>query len=131
MKELVIEAKAENLERVQAFVRAALDNCPRKVQNQIAISVDEIFSNIASYAYANGIGDAIVRVKVDNDVSIEFEDSGMAYNPLAKDDPDTTLDTDAREVGGLGIFMVKNLMDSVAYERKDNKNILTIKKNVL
>lgn len=131
MKELIIEAKAENLDRVQAFVRDALGDCPRKVQNQIAISVDEIFSNIASYAYANGIGDAIVRVKVDSDVVIEFEDGGAAYNPLAKDDPDITLDADDREVGGLGIFMVKNLMDSVEYMRKDNRNILTIKKTVL
>lgn len=131
MKELIVAAKIENLDRVQAFVRAALADCPRKIQNQIAISVDEIFNNIASYAYANEIGDATVRVMAGSDIRIEFEDAGIPYNPLSKDDPDTSLDADDREIGGLGIFMVKNLMDSVEYIRKDHKNVLIIQKNLL
>lgn len=131
MKELVVEARIENLEQVQDFIRGALDACPPKIRSKIAISVDEIFSNIAHYAYDHQVGSAIVRVQVDGDIRIEFEDNGIAYNPLDKDDPDLTLDTQEREIGGLGIFMVKNLMDSVEYIRKDHKNVLIIQKNLL
>lgn len=130
MKELVVEAKIERLEEVQDFVRSALDGCTPKVLSKIAISVDEVFSNIANYAYRHEIGNATVRVTVDDDIKIEFEDSGMAYNPLDNEDPDLSLDADERQIGGLGIFMVKNLMDSVEYVRKENKNILTIKKGI-
>jgi len=136
MNELFVEAKIENMDTVQSFISSRLENCPMKVQTQIAIAVDEVFSNIANYAYVSddtgnpGTGSVVVRVCVGDEVKIEFEDNGKAYNPLDKEDPDITLGIDEREVGGLGIFMVKNIMDNVRYEHKDGKNILTLWKNL-
>ena len=101
-----------------------------KIQNQIRIVVDEVFSNIARYAYHPEVGGATVRIAVDDDITIEFEDSGVAYDPLAKEDPDVSLSAEEREIGGLGLFLVKNLMDSVEYRREGNKNILRIKKSL-
>ncbi len=95
-----------------------------------SVAVDEIFSNIARYAYNPETGGATVRVAVGEDVTIEFEDSGVAYDPLAADDPDVTLSAEEREIGGLGLFMVKKMMDAVKYRRDGNKNILTIKKKL-
>ena len=128
MHELIIEAKLENMEAVLDFVNAWIGNCSQKTRNHIGIAVDEIFSNIARYAYHPNVGGATVRIAVDSDISIEFEDCGIPYDPLTADDPDTTLSSEEREIGGLGLFMVKNLMDSVEYRRVGNKNILTIKK---
>jgi len=130
MNELIIEAKVENIDEVLGFVSEHLDDCPFKIQNQIEISVDELFSNIARYAYNPVTGGAVVRIAVDDVVTIEFEDDGIAYNPLSKEDPDVTLPEEEREIGGLGIFMVKNMMDSVEYRREGHKNILTIKKSL-
>jgi len=126
--ELLIEATLENMGSVLDFINASIGDCPPKIQNQIGIAADEIFSNIARYAYRPKTGKATIRVIAGDDITIEFEDAGVAYNPLEKDDPDTTLSADERDVGGLGIFMVKNIMDSVEYRREGNNNILTIKK---
>ncbi len=131
MNELIIEATLANIETVADFVNAKLAGSSPKVQNQIGIAVDEIFSNIARYAYHPGVGGATVRVAVNGDVTIEFEDSGLPYDPLSADAPDITLPAGEREIGGLGLFIVKNLMDSVEYRRDGNKNILTIKKRLL
>ena len=130
VNELIIEAKIENMDAVLAFVNGKTEGCPIKIRNQIRIAVDEIFSNIARYAYHPEIGGAVVRIAISDDVIIEFEDSGAAFDPLTKEDPDVTLTADEREVGGLGLFIVKNLMDSVEYRRDGNKNILTIKKKL-
>ena len=102
-------------------------------QTAIDIAAEELFVNIASYAYAPATGNAVIRVAMHEDppsVEITFIDSGMRYDPLAKPDPDTTLTAGQRRIGGLGIFMVKKTMDSVRYEYKNGKNILTIKKNL-
>jgi anti-sigma regulatory factor (Ser/Thr protein kinase) len=130
MKELLIEAKTDNLDEVLDFINTELEtaDCPMKLQMQIAIAVEEIFVNIAHYAYNPEVGGAAIRVAVGDEVIIEFEDKGKAYNPLLKDDPDITADAEEREVGGLGIFMVKNIMDAVEYRHEDGKNILLIKK---
>lgn len=128
MKEIVVEAKLENMGAVLDFVGERLEDCPLKIQNQIRIAVDEIFSNIARYAYNTGVGNAAIRVAVGDDITVEFEDNGMAYDPLTADTPNTALPAEEREIGGLGLFMVKRLMDSVAYRREGNKNILTITK---
>ena len=117
------------MDAVLDFINEHIKDCPMKIQNQIGIAVDEIFSNIARYAYHPEIGAATVRVAVSDDIAIEFEDSGVAYDPLSKNDPDISLSAEQREIGGLGIFMVKNIMDSVEYRREDGKNILTITKN--
>lgn len=127
-EELIIEATLENMDTVLDFVNERLPGRPTKIKNQIELAVDEVFSNIARYAYHPAIGGATVRVVVGDDVTIEFEDSGIAYDPLAKDDPDVSLPPEKRKAGGLGVFMVKNLMDSVEYRREGGKNIMTIKK---
>jgi len=131
MHELSVEAKVENLDNVLDFVNERIEHCTMKIQSQIGIVIDEVFANISAYAYKPDVGGVIVRVKVENNgIVLEFEDSGIPFNPLSTDDPDTTLDIDERDVGGLGVFMVKNIMDSVEYIRNGNKNILTIKKSI-
>ena len=135
MKELTIEAKTSNIEAVTDFVNEQLEalDCPMKAQMQIDIAIDELFSNIAHYAYNPEIGKATVRVEVTEDplaVVITFIDNGVPYDPLAKEDPDTTLSAEEREIGGLGIYMVKKSMDDITYEYKDGQNILKIKKNL-
>ncbi|MCL2013517.1 MAG: ATP-binding protein [Oscillospiraceae bacterium] len=130
MNEIYIEAKLENVDAVLDFVTRQLEDYPLKIQSQIEIAVDEIFSNIARYAYHPNIGAATVRIAVDNEITIEFEDSGMQYDPLSERDPDITPPVGKRKIGGLGIFMVKNIMDSVEYRREGSKNILTIRKIV-
>ena len=134
MKELTVEATPENVEKVIGFIDEMLEEygCGMKAQMAVDVAVDELFSNIAHYAYNPETGYATVRVDVVNDplaVEITFIDNGVPYDPLAKADPDTTLSLEEREVGGLGIFIVKKSMDMVSYEYKDGKNILTIKKN--
>ena len=127
MNELIIDANLDNMEAVLDFVSERIEACPPKVQNKIAIAVDEIFSNIARYAYHPSAGGVAVRIAVDDNITIEFEDSGRPYNPLTADDPDITLSAEERNIGGLGIFMVKKIMESVDYRREGDKNILTIK----
>ena len=135
MKELTVAATVENIETVTNFVNEQLEalDCPMKAQMQIDIAIDELFSNIAHYAYNPEIGKATVRVEVIEDplaVTITFIDNGVPYDPLAKADPDTTLSAEEREMGGLGIYMVKKSMDDITYEYKDGQNILAIKKNL-
>ena len=130
MDELFVEVKLENIDKVLEFINARIEHCPPKIKHQIGIAVDEIFSNIVHYAYHADIGYAKVRISVGHDITIEFEDSGIAYNPILADDPDITLPAEDRKIGGLGVFMVKNLMDLVEYRRDGNNNILTIKKRV-
>ena len=135
MQEMNIEATLENIEPVTDFVDAQLEqlDCPPKAEMQINIAIDELFSNIARYAYNPEVGNATVRVEVKQDpmcVVITFIDNGVPYDPLQKEDPDITLSADERTIGGLGIYMVKKTMDEILYEYKDGKNILTIKKNI-
>ena len=133
MKELTVAATVENIETVTDFVNEQLEalDCPMKAQMQIDIAIDELFSNIARYAYAPHTGDATVHVESSNDpfaVIITFIDNGVPYNPLEKEDPDTSLSAEERDIGGLGIYMVKKSMDDITYEYKDGQNILKIKK---
>lgn len=133
---LNIAAKTENLDQVLGFIDSFLEEheCDMKAMLQIDVAVEEMYVNIAHYAYGTeGGGDAEIRVDLDElygkrAVRITFVDSGMYYDPLAKEDPDITLGAEARPIGGLGIYMVKKSMDDVAYERKDDQNIFTMKK---
>ena len=135
MKEMVVSATIESIPEVTAFVDEQLEqlDCPIKTQMQVDVAIDELFSNIAYYAYNPEIGSATVRVEVTEDpiaVVITFIDNGVPYDPLAKADPDVTLPVEERGIGGLGIYMVKKTMDDVSYEYKDGQNILKIKKNI-
>ncbi len=133
--EINVKASLENLQEVIAFVDGFVEElgASMKAQMQIDVAVEEIFVNIASYAYAPDTGDAVISVETDTEkkqVLITFKDSGVPYNPLEKEDPDVTLSADERGIGGLGIFMVKKSMDDMRYERKDGCNVLTIVKGV-
>ena len=133
MRELTIDAKIDKLDEVLGFVDGLLEeaDCPIKTQMQIDVAVEELFVNIASYAYTPGEGTATIRVEREpGAVQITFIDSGVPYDPLAKADPDVTLSAEERGIGGLGIYMVKKSMDEMAYEYKDGHNVLTIKKGI-
>lgn len=135
MKELTIEAKVENAECAAEFVNAELEalDCPMKIQMQIAVAVDEIFSNVAYYAYAPKTGPITIRVERADDparVILTFTDSGKSYDPLQAADPDVGLNAEERKIGGLGIFLVKKMMDAVRYARRDGQNVLRIEKRL-
>ncbi|MBQ7124290.1 MAG: ATP-binding protein [Oscillospiraceae bacterium] len=134
-KELTLAATVENIETVTDFVNEELEafDCPMKAQMQIDIAIDELFGNIANYAYHPEIGEATVRIEVFEEplsVVITFIDKGVPFNPLAEEDPNTTLSAEERPTGGLGVFMVKKSMDEILYEYEDGKNILKIRKNL-
>ena len=132
-KSLTVRADNKSLAEVTDFVENFLEEkgASPKIITQLELSVEEIFVNIANYAYGDEGGDASIRLKEENgSVFITFEDSGIPYNPLEKEDPDITLSADEREPGGLGIFIVKKSSDSVTYSRTDGKNILTIAKKL-
>lgn len=133
MKELTVAAAVENIDRVTEFINGELEamDCPMKPQLQIAVAVDELFGNIAHYAYPEGGGEATVQVAENDDphgVRITFIDRGIPYDPLAREDPDVTLSAEERQIGGLGIFLVKKTMDQVLYDYRDGCNVLTIVK---
>ena len=135
MSELKIEALKENLDDVLLFIDEELEklDCPMKIQMQIDLSVEEIFINIASYAYFPDTGMAYIVFESENDGSsilISFTDNGVPYNPLEKEDPDITLTSEERQVGGLGIFLVKKNMDEVDYKYENKSNVLTMKKKI-
>ncbi len=134
LREITMPAAIESIPAVTDFVNAELEKleCPMKAQMQIDVAVDELFSNIARYAYGAGSGDATVRVEPTENprgVQVTFIDSGISYNPLEAPEPDVTLSADKRQVGGLGIFVVRKTMSSVTYESVDRRNILRIRKD--
>ena len=135
MKEITLEATIENIQKVTAFIDEELEkvDCPMKAQMQLDVAIDELFGNIAHYAYPAGGGTATVRFAFDEKdrvASVTFMDSGVPYDPLKKADPDVTLSAEEREIGGLGIFLVKKTMDGMAYERRDGMNVLRISKKL-
>lgn len=135
MKEVTLAATVENIETVTEFVNEQLEalGCPMKAQMQIDVAIDELFGNIAQYAYHPEEGEATVRVEVTEEplsVIVTFIDGGVPYDPLTAAEPDTTLSAEERTMGGLGIFMVKKSMDEIAYRYENGKNILMIRKKI-
>lgn len=133
MKELTVDAAVENIAVVSDFISQELDRlpCPAKARTQLLIAIDELFGNIAHYAYAPDTGKATVRFEAQDDppaVIITFIDSGVPFDPLQKTDPDTHLSTKDRPIGGLGIFIVKKSMNAVDYTYENGQNVLRIKK---
>ena len=133
--DVVKRAEIPNVTVVTDMVDAELDKLESsmKAQMQINIAIDEIFSNIAKYAYGEEGGDARVIMTVNDsldEVSLTFIDKGVHYDPMAQEDPDITLPAAQRSIGGLGILLVKKTMNSVKYEYKDGMNCLTIKKSI-
>lgn len=127
--ELRVKATDESMQTVNDFIHSILPSvCDEMILNQIDLAVEEIFVNIAHYS---GAAEAIINCSFENDkLEITFSDSGVPFNPLAKPDPDLTLNAEEREIGGLGIFLTKKFMDTVSYEYKDGMNCLRIIKTI-
>lgn len=122
-------AQISDITEITEFVETELEKfgSPLKVTTQINIAIDEIYSNIVKYAYENNSGPATVRLEHQhepNGILVTFIDKGIPYNPLNAKEPDITLSAEERDIGGLGIYMVKQSMDEIIYEYKDEKNTL-------
>lgn len=135
MEIITVPAETASLETVNTFIQEKLEaiDCPKRARMQMQLAVEEIFVNISSYAYHPEIGQAEVGVDIDGDpptVTIRFLDQGRPFNPLEKPDADITLSAQEREIGGLGILLVKKIMDQVDYAYENGKNILIIKKEI-
>ena len=133
MKSLTVPARIDQLDAVLDFIGPELEahNCPPKAIARLAIAAEEIFVNIARYAYAPREGEATIEISVVGEPPVavlRFLDRGIAYNPLDKPDPDVTLSAENREVGGLGVFMAKNIVDSIHYAHEEDRNVLTLTK---
>ena len=119
MPKLEIDATQENLAVVNDFIEEQLDGYSMKDSMQVSLVVEEIYVNIASYAYGDSVGKAVITCDIDRDtntLTLVFEDHGMPFDPLAKEDPDITASAEDRQIGGLGIFLIKKIMDTVSYE---------------
>lgn len=135
MKHIVIPADKKVIAKGIEPIIALLEDhdADFKLLNKIELALDELYTNIASYAYEPGTGDIEIDYDFDEEtrlLTIIIADSGKAFDPLAKEDPNIALPAESRQIGGLGIFIVKNVMDETAYCRVDNKNILTLKKKI-
>ena len=134
-RELTLEATVENLSAVNAFIDDFLDavGCPGRSHMQLSLVIEEIFVNVASYAYAPNTGKVTVKIAITREplsAKIIFSDSGKPYNPLEAKEPDIDAPIEERNIGGLGIFLVKKNVDEVNYEFADGKNIFTIFKKL-
>lgn len=128
---IVLPACTESIPSAVDFVSKYLQKNDINCVDKMAIVVDEIFSNIAHYAYKNVKENVIIICSYSDalrEFTITFIDTGSEYNPLTTPEPDVTLPLEKRAIGGLGLFIVKKFMDKLNYERKENKNVLTLKK---
>lgn len=128
-----VDAIMENLEVISGKLEEYLDGCGCSMKDMmnIGLAVEEVYVNIVNYAYQGKTGKAEMTLsESDGTVTITISDSGVPFNPLEKDDPDITLSSEKRAIGGLGIFLVKKTMDSVSYFYENNKNILVLKKKI-
>lgn len=133
MTELTLTAKTENLDEVLDFVNGQLEEqgCSMRAQLELDIAIEELFVNIANYAYRPDEGAVTIQVDFHGDmVSVIFIDGGVPYNPWEREDPDISLSAEERQIGGLGVYMVKKSMNHVDYIHQDGKNILTIQKQL-
>jgi anti-sigma regulatory factor (Ser/Thr protein kinase) len=131
-KEITVDSKLENIDTLTEFVEQALEpyNPSPKVVMQICVAIDELFSNVVRYS---GSSKMKLILDVNGDVltaTLTFIDEGVEYDPLAKKDPNVKLPAEDREIGGLGIFLVKKTMDGVEYKRDGQQNILKIVKKL-
>ena len=130
---LCVNAKLDHYAEVIAFIDQLLDQngCDEENRLRVQLAVDEIFTNIVNYAYGPEGGKVEIAFSCkDGMAEITFADHGMPYDPLEKDDPDLTLSPEELQVGGLGVFIAKNNMDTISYRYENNRNILTMSKNI-
>ena len=135
MTSRIFKARTDALSDVLGFVDEMLEKheCPMKIQTAICVAIEEVFVNVARYAYKNGEGDVALEIGFDEKIrtiTFRMRDKGVPFDPLKKPDPDITLSADEREIGGLGIFITKKTMDSVIYAYENGENILTMMKKI-
>ncbi len=137
MEELkLMKASSDDLDEVLAFAEKQMKpySCSARTKLHIKMVTEEVFVNIARYAYEQEhSGPAVIQAWVEGEsptLVLTFMDCGIPYNPLEKEDPDVTLAARKRRIGGLGIYMVKKSVDDIQYEYRDGKNILTIRKRM-
>ena len=128
-------AKIEALSDVLGFVDQTLESyeCPMKVQMAVCVAIEEVFVNVAHYAYGDGEGDMTLAIGFDETsgtLTFRMTDNGVPFDPLQKPDPDITLSAEEREIGGLGIFITKKTMDTVTYAYENGENVLTMIKKI-
>ena len=135
MTNKTFEAKTEALSNVLGFVDEMLEKyeCPMKIQTAVCVAIEEVFVNIAHYAYKGGDGDVSLGIGFNTEnrtITFRMADKGVPFDPLKKPDPDITLSAEEREIGGLGIFITKKTMDTVEYAYENGENILTMTKKI-
>lgn len=134
MKELKVKAIDENLSMVLDTVESLIEGlCNSEIKNEILISVDELFINVAHYAYEGEEGEVSIVMELLEEkkrLRIIISDQGIPFNPLEKEDPDIDLSLEERKIGGLGIFMVKDYMDHLEYKFENKSNMLIMEKNL-
>ena len=136
MREITVDADLNQIKPVTDFVNALLTElrCTEQIQIQVKVAIDEMLSNIARYAYTQGSGEAIVQVEIEEDprcLILTFIDRGIPFNPLTGTMPDTTkMPVRERPIGGLGLYMIKKMMDGIDYKYRDGKNIVIIRKRI-
>ncbi len=133
MEQLTIKATVDNLPQVTDFILESLEeqDCSPKILLQMELVIEELFVNVAHYAYHPNPGNCTIYKDFEENpraIIITFVDSGIHFNPLEREDPDTSLGVNEREIGGLGIFLVKKNVDEINYEYKDGQNVLRFKK---
>ena len=128
-------AKIDALPSVIEFVEETLERyeCSMKMQTSICVAIEEVFVNVAHYAYGGGEGEVTLGIAFDTETRVatfRMADKGVPFDPLQKADPDVTLSAEDREIGGLGIFITKKTMDAVNYVYENGENLLIMKKKI-
>ena len=135
MTDKTFPAKVDALSDVLGFVDQTLESyeCPMKIQMAICVAIEEVFVNVAHYAYGDGEGDVTFSIGFDaqsREITFRMTDKGTPFDPLQKPDPDITLSAEDREIGGLGIFITKKTMNTVTYAYENGENVLTMIKKI-
>ncbi len=131
MVEKIFVASDSSLDEVNNFITEELEKgeCSPKTQMQLQVVIEELFINIAHYAYPSNVGKAKIAISKEDDMFvIRLTDRGIPFNPLSKKDPDISLAAEERSIGGLGIYMVKKSVDEIDYKYENGQNVLTLKK---
>ena len=135
MMKKTFPAKIDALSDVLGFVDCTLESyeCPMKIQTAVCVAIEEVFVNVANYAYGDGEGDMTLGIGFDEnnrEITFRMTDKGVPFDPLKKPDPDITLSAEEREIGGLGIFIAKKTMNAINYAYENGENVLTMIKKI-
>ena len=135
MTKKTFPAKTESLSDVLSYVEETLEQfeCPMKIQTALCVAIEEVFVNVAHYAYPESAGDMTLHIGFDEKtraITFRMTDKGVPFDPLKKPDPDITLSAEEREIGGLGIFITKKTMDQITYAYNNGENVLIMIKKI-